>query len=137
MHSDVVAVKRKKRAKKAVRAKAPAKAPPGRRQLPLYYPKPDEMRGKVRMEPPKIPQPSEPIDISPQPLMKAVAKRKELPYAATAMGGAALLSGAIAMFFYYVIRLDAVYALVLALTFFIGLSILFYEFLELAERTSQ
>jgi len=51
------------------------------------------------------------------------------------VGAAAVLSACIAIFFYYVISLDAVYSLVLALPFFIGLSILFYNFLELSERT--
>ena len=122
--------------KRAVRAKAPAKALAAKKPMSLYYPKPDEMGGKVRMEPPKIPQPSEPIDISPMPSLSRMSEPRKKPYhdAAIAVAGAAALSGSIALFFFYVISLDAVYSLVLALTFFIGLSILFYEFLELAER---
>ncbi len=100
-----------------------------------YYPKPDETPGKVRMEPPKIPPHAEQRGIPPMHAIKAAGRKKALPYAATAVGGAAALSCALAVFFYYVIRLDIVFSLALALPFFIGLSILFYNFLELSERT--
>ena len=93
------------------------------------------MKGRVRVEPPKIPPHAEPLDISPIRGMKTEGKKKALPYAATALGGSAVLSGSLACFFYYVINLDIVFSLMLALPFFIGLSILFFNFLELSERT--
>ena len=92
------------------------------------------MKGKVKVEPPKIPPRSEPQGISGH-RMRALERKRALPYAVTAVGGAAVLSGALAVFFYYVISLDAVFSSMLALPFFIGLSILFYNFLELSERT--
>ena len=101
----------------------------------LYYPKPGEGAGRVMMEPPDIPPHAAPIDITPSREMKATGKKKPLPYIATAVGASAVLSGALAAFFYYVVNLDWLFSLLLALTCFIGLSILFYEFLELAERT--
>ena len=91
------------------------------------------MKG-VRVEPPKIPQ-HEPLDVAPTHRMRAEGKKKAIPYAATSLGGAAVLSGALACFFYFVINLDLVFSLTLALPFFIGLSILFFNFLELSERT--
>ena len=93
------------------------------------------MRGKVKVEPPKIPQHIEPLDLAPAHGIKPKGKKKDLPYAATAVGGAIVLSGALACFFHFVISLDIVFSLVLALPFFIGLSILFFNFLELSERT--
>ena len=125
----------KKKAKPVVKKAAARPAPAPKRHAPLYYPKPDEMRGRVRVEPPKIPPHAEPLDISPTRGMKSTGKKKALPYAVTAVGGALVLSGSLACFFYYVISLDAVFSLMLALPFFIGLSILFYNFLELSERT--
>lgn len=127
----------KKRARQAARPNYAAKAAlPAARQKPisLYYPKPDDMGGKVRIEPPKIPPHTERQGISTRE-MKATGRKKALPYAATSMGAALALSCALAFFFYYVVSLDIVFSLVLALPFFIGLSILFYNFLELSERT--
>jgi len=128
-----VAVKKKKQGR-IVRAKPPARQAAAKKQVSLYYPKPDEMNGRVRVEPPKIPPHAEPLDITPSRGMKSEGKKKALPYTATAVGGAFLLSGSLALFFYFVINLDAVFSLMLALPFFIGLSILFYNFLELSER---
>jgi len=130
----------KKKSSGAAKSRYAAKALPqdakntSKKQVSLYYPKPNEMKGKVRMEPPKIPPHAEPLDIHAHG-MRTAGKKKSVPYAATAVGGAALLSGALAVFFYYVISLDAVFSLMLAFPFFIGLSILFYNFLELSERT--
>ena len=101
----------------------------------LYYPKPDEMAGRVVLEPPDIPPHATPLDIAPSREMKTTGTKKPLPYIATAVGASAVLSGALAAFFYYVVNFDWLLSLLLALTSFIGLSILFYEFLELAERT--
>ena len=125
----------KKKAKPVVKKAAARPALASKRAAPLYYPKPDEMHGRVKVEPPKIPPHVEPLDISPTRGMKQTGKKKALPYAATAIGGAAILSGALACFFYFVISLDIVFSLMLALPFFIGLSILFFNFLELSERT--
>ena len=126
----------KKKAKHIVKSKYIAKARTAKQKaVSLYYPKPDDMIGRVRIEPPNIPPHVKPLDISGALSMKTAGKKKTLPYAATAVGGGAVLSGALAFFFYYVIRLDIVFSLVLALPFFIGLSILFYNFLELSERT--
>jgi len=137
----VVAKKKPKRAAKpkyAAKAIPSAARQPSKKPMTLYYPKPDDMDGRVRVEPPKIPPHSEPLDIAPTRGMKAIeGKKKALPYAATAVGGALVLSGSLACFFYFVISLDAVFSLMLALPFFIGLSILFYNFLELSERASQ
>jgi hypothetical protein len=118
-------------------AKAMAKPSDTKKQMPLTYPKPDDMPGKVKLEPPKIPQPSESIDLSPSPRMKEAEKKKTLPYKATAVLGALAVSIALALFFIFVINLDALFALCLTLPFFIGLSILFYEFLELSDKTAQ
>jgi hypothetical protein len=128
----------KKKAKRVEKPKYIAKASPRsakQKPISLSYPKPDEMKGKVRVEPPKIPPHVEPPGMPSTHGMKNAGKKKALPYAATAVGGALLLSGALAVFFYMVISLDAVFSLMLALPFFIGLSILFYNFLELSERT--
>ncbi|MCX6771062.1 MAG: hypothetical protein NTX79_03330 [Candidatus Micrarchaeota archaeon] len=137
----------KKKAKPAARGNARAAKPkysakaylsaprqPLKKSDSLYYPKPGEMKG-VRVEPPKIPQHAEPLDITPTRGMRIEGKKKSLPYAVTSIGGAAVLSGALAFFFYCVIGLDIVFSLMLALPFFIGLSILFFNFLELSERT--
>ena len=124
-----------KKSKTPVKKSAARPALSSKKPVSLYYPKPDDMNGKVRVEPPKIPQHVEPLDITPTSGMKTSGKKKAIPYAATAVGGAALLSGALAFFFYYVISLDNIFSLMLALPFFIGLSILFYNFLELSERT--
>ena len=112
-----------------------ATPPAVKKPISLYYPKPDDMAGKVRMEPPKIPPHAEPLDIPPSREMKTTGRKKPLPYVATAVVASAVLSGALAAFFYYAIGLDWLLSALLALTFFIGLTILFYEFLELAERT--
>ena len=114
-------------------AKASAQAP---RQKPisLTYPRPDDMKGRVRIEPPKIPPHVDHQGMAAHGI-RTSGKKKALPYTATAAGGALLLSGALTCFFYYVISLDIVFSLMLALPFFIGLSILFYNFLELSERT--
>ena len=129
-----VAVKRKRQGR-IVRAKAAARQAAPKKQVSLYYPKPDEMNGRVRVEPPKIPPHAEPLDIAPSRGMKSEGKKKSVPYAATAVGGAFVLSGSLALFFCFVISLEAVFSLMLALPFFIGLSILFYNFLELSART--
>ena len=130
----------KKDAKRVLKPKYAAKAPSAakaasRKPVSLTYPKPDEMRGRVRVEPPKIPPHAEPQDIAPVRGIKQTGKKKVIPYAATAVGGSLVLSGALACFFYYVINLDGVFSLMLAIPFFIGLSILFFNFLELSERT--
>ena len=130
----------KKDAKRVLKPKYAAKAPSAakaslKKPVSLTYPKPDEMRGRVKVEPPKIPQHIEPLDLAPARGIKQTGKKKVLPYAATAVGGAIVLSGALACFFYYVINLDVVFSLMLAIPFFIGLSILFFNFLELSERT--
>jgi len=132
----------KKKAKRVQKQKYIAKAssavkPSSKKPVSLYYPKPDEMRGRVKVEPPKIPPHVEPLDISRAREMKTAGKKKTLPYAATAVGGGTVLSGALACFFYFVISLDVVFSLMLALPFFIGLSILFYNFLELSDRATQ
>ena len=119
------------------KAKTPERQPEAKKPISLYYPKPDEMPGKVRMMPPKITLHTQPLDVSLSRPMNAPTKGKEVPYAATAIGGAAVLSGALALFFIYVIKLDWPYGLCLALPFFIGLSILFYNFLEVSERTGK
>jgi len=103
--------------------------------ISLYYPKPDEMDGKVRIEPPSIPPHVEPRCISFMHDMKTIGKKKALACAVTAVGAAAVLSGTIAFFFYYVMNIDNVFSLLIALMFFIGFSKLFYNFLELSERT--
>ncbi|MFA6214142.1 MAG: hypothetical protein WC717_02585 [Candidatus Micrarchaeia archaeon] len=130
----MVAKKRKAPASKPKKAASPRIAPSLKKPVSLYYPKPDEMRGRVRVEPPKIPPHAEPIDIAPTHEMKASGKKKTVPYAATAIGASAVLSGSLAAFFYLALGLDLLFSAGLALTFFIGLSILFYEFLELSER---
>ena len=128
-----VVAKKKTVAKPKYTAKS---SPPTAKQKPisLSYPKPDDMKGRVRVEPPKIPPHVDHHGISTRE-MKTTGKKKALPYAATAAGGSAVLSGALAVFFYYVLSLDLVFSLMLALPFFIGLAILFYNFLELSERT--
>lgn len=108
-----------------------------KKPIAIHYPKPDEMAGKVKMEPPKIPQHVEPIDITPTRMMATEGKKKAIPYAVTAAGAAFLISAGLAAFMYYAINLDLLFSVILALTFFVGLSILFYEFLELAERTAK
>ncbi|GEM_PF-1822589 len=120
------------------KARKPKKSPITARHASLYYPKPDDMRDRVRMEPPKIPQPSSPIDIRPVPSLSRIDEPRKKPRhdAMVSVGGGAALSACIALFFYYVIGLDVVFSLALALPFFIGLSILFYNFLELSERVS-
>jgi hypothetical protein len=134
-------VARKKSKPKAHKHRAPRRKPGKKaavkRPISLYYPKPDEMRGKVRVEPPKIPIPSAPIDIKPVPSLARIEEPRKKPHhdALVSVGASLVLSACIAVFFYYAINLDAVYSLVLALPFFIGLSILFYNFLELSERT--
>ena len=125
-------VKKKTRAQARISATRPAL--PSKKPVSLYYPKPDEMRGRVRVEPPKIP-PHSALDVAPTKGMRTTGRKKALPYAATAAGGALVLSGALACFFYYVISLDSAFSLMLAFPFFIGLSILFFNFLELSERT--
>ena len=124
-----------KKTKAPVKKSAMRPEPSSKKPVSLTYPKPDEMRGKVNVEPPKIPRHIEPLDIAPSRGIKQTGKKKDLPYAATAVGGSLVLSGALACFFYYVINLDVVFSLMLAFPFFIGLSILFYNFLELSERT--
>jgi len=118
-------------------AKAPAKALAAKKQMSLYYPQPNEVAGRVRVTPPKIPAHSAPLDISPSPALSKMEEPKKKPGhdAAIAILGAALISGAMAAFFHYLISLDIVLSLMLALPFFIGLSILFFNFLELSART--
>jgi len=123
--------------KKAVPARAKGRAVPAKKQISLSYPKPNDIAGRVRVEPPDIPPPSAPIDISPSSRMKEASGKKSMPYKATSAGGAFVISGALALFFVYVINLDPLFSLCLALPFFIGLSILFYEFLEFSERTNR
>lgn len=124
-----------KKSKAPVKKSAKRPAPSSKKPVSLYYPKPNDMNGRVRVEPPKIPPHVEPLDIARAREMQTDGKKKAIPYAATAVGGALVLSGSLALFFYFVISLDVVFSLMLALPFFIGLSILFYNFLELSERT--
>ena len=104
--------------------------------LSIYYPKPDDVKGRV-VEPPKIPPHAGQMGISAMRGMKATGKNKPLIYAAAPVGASLVLSAALAAFFYYVISLDWLSSSMLALTFFVGLAILFYEFLEFAERTGE
>ncbi len=57
-------------------------------------------------------------------------KKKILSDTATAIFSALVLSCALAFFFLYAVKLDVVFSIVLALLFFIGLSIVFYNFLK-------
>ena len=57
-------------------------------------------------------------------------KKKILPDGTIAILSALVLSCALAFFFFYAVRLDSVFSVVLALLSFIGFSIVFYNFLR-------
>ena len=102
---------------------------------PFYYPKPDEMRGKVKIEPPKIPPHGDLMNLSHPREMKTIGNKKAPAYIVMAVGSAFVISSALAFFFCCVMNIDNVFSLMLALLCFIGLSVIFYSFSELSERT--
>lgn len=128
----------KKKAKPSVgkASRRPARALPAKKPS-LYYPQPNEIAGRVRVEPPKIPPHSTPLDIQPVPSLSRInePRKKPLRDAALAVVCAALVAGAMAAFFIHVIMQDELFALCLAFPFFVGLTILFFNFLELSART--